>query len=102
MKPRSCKNYLRRSLNNGAVFLFVLPLMGFSPALTVGAATSTLWPPGAVPGLVDSGPDSAVELGVEFRSDVAGAISGIRFYKAATNTGTHACQHRDPSRELVE
>ena len=35
------------------------------------------------------GPDSAVELGVKFRSDVAGTITGIRFYKASTNTGTH-------------
>ena len=41
----------------------------------------------AVPGTVDGGPDSAVELGVKFRSDVAGNITGIRFYKASTNTG---------------
>jgi hypothetical protein len=38
---------------------------------------------------VDGGPDSAVELGVKFRSDVAGTITGIRFYKAMANTGTH-------------
>ena len=31
----------------------------------------------------------AVEVGVKFRSDVAGTIQGIRFYKAAANTGTH-------------
>jgi hypothetical protein len=49
----------------------------------------TIWPGTAVPGAVDSGPDSAVELGVKFRSDVAGTITGIRFYKASTNTGTH-------------
>ena len=30
-----------------------------------------------------------MELGVKFRSDVAGTITGIRFYKAAANTGTH-------------
>ena len=42
-----------------------------------------------MPGTVDGGPDSAVELGVKFRSDVAGTIRGIRFYKASTNTGTH-------------
>ena len=39
--------------------------------------------------MVDGGPDSAVELGVKFQSDVAGTITGIRFYKAAANTGTH-------------
>jgi hypothetical protein len=49
----------------------------------------TLWPGTAVPGLVDAGADSPVELGVKFRSDVNGTITGIRFYKASTNTGTH-------------
>ena len=33
--------------------------------------------------------DTSVELGVKFRSDVAGTITGIRFYKASANTGTH-------------
>ena len=32
---------------------------------------------------------NAVELGVKFRSDVAGFITGLRFYKGAANTGTH-------------
>jgi hypothetical protein len=31
----------------------------------------------------------AVELGVKFRSDVAGEITGIRYYKGPDNTGTH-------------
>jgi hypothetical protein len=52
-------------------------------------AVATLWPGTAVPEVVDGGPDSAVELGVKFRSDVAGNITGIRFYKASANTGTH-------------
>lgn len=30
-----------------------------------------------------------VELGVKFRSDVAGYVSGIRFYKASGNSGPH-------------
>ena len=42
-----------------------------------------------MPGTADGGPDSAVELGVKFQSDVAGTITGIRFYKATANTGTH-------------
>jgi Domain of unknown function (DUF4082) len=32
---------------------------------------------------------SAVELGVQFESSVAGYIDGIRFYKGSGNTGTH-------------
>lgn len=53
------------------------------------STTYSIWSPASVPSVVDSGPDSAVELGVKFRSDVKGYITGIRFYKAATNTGTH-------------
>jgi len=49
----------------------------------------TIWSNTTVPGLVDGGADNPVELGVKFRSDVAGTISGIRFYKASANTGTH-------------
>jgi hypothetical protein len=64
---------------------------GFSSEIsyTVPFAVTTLWPGTAVPAVVDGGPDSAVELGVKFRSDVAGNITGIRFYKASANTGTH-------------
>ena len=32
---------------------------------------------------------SAVELGVRFRADMNGHVTGVRFYKGATNTGTH-------------
>jgi len=49
----------------------------------------SIWSNTAIPSVVDSGPDNSVELGVKFRSDVSGYITGIRFYKASTNTGTH-------------
>jgi hypothetical protein len=54
-----------------------------------GTASPSIWSASAVPGIADSGPDAAVELGVKFRSDVSGTITGIRFYKASTNTGSH-------------
>jgi hypothetical protein len=54
-----------------------------------GTSYFTIWPATTVPGVVDPGPDSAVELGVKFRSDSNGNVIGIRFYKAGTNTGTH-------------
>ena len=64
-----------------------------SKALSISVAAAptsvTIWPSTAVPGVVDGGADSSVELGVKFRSDVAGTVTGIRFYKASTNTGTH-------------
>ena len=50
---------------------------------------ATIWPSNPVPAIVDGGDPGAVELGVKFRSDVAGFITGLRFYKASTNTGTH-------------
>ncbi len=43
----------------------------------------------ATPSLSDEGADSPSEIGVRFKSDVAGQITGIRFYKSAANTGTH-------------
>jgi hypothetical protein len=49
----------------------------------------TIWPNTVVPAIADNGPDSAVELGVKFRTDSDGYINGIRFYKGAGNTGTH-------------
>ncbi|MDD2542391.1 MAG: DUF4082 domain-containing protein, partial [Desulfuromonadaceae bacterium] len=60
------------------------------PPMAICAQTSfTIWPDTTAPGIVDTGPDNAVELGVKFRSNSDGFITGIRFYKAATNTGTH-------------
>jgi hypothetical protein len=47
------------------------------------------WSPTAAPAQVDSGDTNSVELGVRFRADFDGYITGIRFYKASTNTGTH-------------
>jgi hypothetical protein len=44
----------------------------------------------AIPATVDSGDASgSVVLGVAFSSDTDGLVTGIRFYKAAANTGTH-------------
>jgi hypothetical protein len=58
-------------------------------SFTTGSGlTYTIWPATATPDRADSDPN-AVTLGVKFRSDVAGTITGIRFYKMPTTTGTH-------------
>lgn len=57
--------------------------------LPLEARSATIWPATTTPVVADSGPDSAVELGVKFRSDVKGSIAGIRFYKAGANSGVH-------------
>ena len=56
--------------------------------VNVGCPCS-IWGSGVTPTNVDSGDASSIEVGVKFTSEVAGQVSGIRFYKAATNTGTH-------------
>ncbi|KAA0271696.1 MAG: DUF4082 domain-containing protein [Acidobacteria bacterium] len=47
----------------------------------------SIWSDSATPPAASDA--NAVELGVKFRSDIAGEITGIRFYKGAANTGTH-------------
>jgi len=56
---------------------------------TANQTSYNIWNASTVPGLVDGGADSPVQLGVKFRSDVAGYLTGIRYYKANANTGTH-------------
>ena len=41
------------------------------------------------PGGIDSGDPTSIEVGVKFKTDTFGIATGIRFYKASTNTGTH-------------
>jgi hypothetical protein len=66
-----------------------LPGSYFWSFATINQYATNIWPSTALPVVADAGPDSAVELGVQFRSAVAGSITGIRFFKAAANTGTH-------------
>ena len=58
-------------------------------AVTVAGGQTTIWSSSTVPALPDQGPDSPVELGVKFYSEVGGTVKGIRFYKSSANAGTH-------------
>jgi hypothetical protein len=59
-------------------------------AFTSTLPARSIWGDTTVPGETSTPVDSnAVELGVKFRSDVNGYISGVRFYKGVDNTGTH-------------
>jgi hypothetical protein len=49
----------------------------------------SIWPGSATPQVAADSDPGSVELGVRFRSDVAGSITAIRFYKSSANTGTH-------------
>ena len=48
-----------------------------------------LWDTSAVPAHPSTIDGTPVELGVKFRSDVSGSLTGIRFYKGTANTGSH-------------
>ncbi|MGH7724670.1 MAG: N,N-dimethylformamidase beta subunit family domain-containing protein [Candidatus Eiseniibacteriota bacterium] len=66
---------------------------GSSIAVTVDPAPPavcpcTLWPTTVAVG-GDAGDGNSVEVGVKFRSDVDGFITGIRYYKHAAAAGTH-------------
>ncbi len=81
-------------LTTGANYTFTVSAtnnIGTGPGST---ASNTVSPADTIfdfssPGTGDSGDGSAAELGVQFTSSVQGWVTGIRFYKAAANTGTH-------------
>ena len=77
------------------------PAVGAINAAAVSASTSSLWPSTATPGTVDSNDGGSVELGVKFTSDVNGYITGVKFYKAAGNTGTHVAHLWTSSGQLL-
>lgn len=63
-----------------------------SPPTATSAPTSancpcSIWTSAAPPAATSIGPP--VELGLKFRSDQAGSITGIRFYKPTSEVGTH-------------
>ncbi|GAA2020731.1 hypothetical protein GCM10009740_06450 [Terrabacter terrae] len=61
-----------------------------SAGVPVGVGcTCSIWGVAATPGTPDSGSATATEVGVQFRSESSGLVTGIRFYKATANTGTH-------------
>ncbi|HEX6130403.1 MAG TPA: N,N-dimethylformamidase beta subunit family domain-containing protein, partial [Actinomycetota bacterium] len=49
----------------------------------------TLFPATATPTTAATSDTKSIEVGLKFRSDVAGWITGLRFYKGAPNGGTH-------------
>jgi len=64
------------------------PSAGRTATIT-GPNYKTVFSPTATPAVVNTTDASAVELGMKFRSSVAGTVNGIRFYKSSQDTGTH-------------
>jgi Domain of unknown function (DUF4082)/Concanavalin A-like lectin/glucanases superfamily/Fibronectin type III domain/Bacterial Ig domain/Viral BACON domain len=60
------------------------------PSVTVDVGCPcTMQGPNVTPWVLDQNDTSAVEVGVRFKADLDGTITGVRFYKASGNTGTH-------------
>jgi len=60
-----------------------------SATTTVPSCPCTVWSPTTTPTVAAAGDATANELGMKFRADVSGTVTGVRFYKGSTNTGTH-------------
>ncbi|HEX2516495.1 MAG TPA: DUF4082 domain-containing protein, partial [Chloroflexota bacterium] len=62
-----------------------------TPTATPGAlgCPCTLFAPNSTPAVASMTDTGAVELGIKFRSDAAGYINAIRFYKGPDNPGPH-------------
>ncbi len=71
------------------VALIAVAVSATAPAAASAACPCTIWPSTTTPGTAAFPDSSAVNVGVEFRSDQAGFITGVRFYKGAGNSGTH-------------
>jgi N,N-dimethylformamidase beta subunit-like protein/uncharacterized protein DUF4082/Big-like domain-containing protein len=75
------KDAAGNSLSADVVFSFTTAPMRTCPC--------TIWSASATPATASTSDARAVELGVRFRSELAGYVTGIRFYKGARNTGSH-------------
>jgi hypothetical protein len=77
------------------------------PPPTSSGVASSIWGNGGVPAndqnvwasdIVNTG---GAELGLKFTSDVAGFITGVRFWKSSQNTGTHSGELWDSNGNLL-
>jgi hypothetical protein len=78
---------------NGATDSAGVPMAApYSYSFTTGTSPTclcTIFTPAATPAVAAAGDAKAVELGVKFKVDRGGYVTGIRFYKGSTNTGVH-------------
>ncbi|GIJ59286.1 hypothetical protein Vau01_068020 [Virgisporangium aurantiacum] len=72
-----------------ALVAFAVTVFGIMTSSHAETTTVSLWTDADTPATVDAGDAQAVELGMRFRADSAGSVTGVRFYKAAANTGPH-------------
>ena len=81
----------RRALVALLLLGLALGLIGTVPPVRAEAATCpcTVFTAAQTPATAAESDPDAVELGMKFRADQAGFVSGVRFYKGTGNSGTH-------------
>jgi hypothetical protein len=58
-------------------------------SFTTAVCPCSLWSDAATPEVASVSYAGSVELGMKFRTDVDGYVTGIRFYEGSLNTGAH-------------
>ncbi len=94
-------------LTNHTAYTFKVRASNSASAGTDSAASNAVTPRASIfelgtPAVADSGEPDAVELGVKFTADVNGTITGLRFHKAAANSGSHVASLWSSSGDLLE
>jgi hypothetical protein len=82
---------LVHALVHAILMLAVVPalvLVGAPGSMGAADAAVSIWPDPVTPGFTYDDP-TPIEMGLKFRSDVPGYVTGVRFFKAAGATGTH-------------
>jgi hypothetical protein len=93
---RPAKQPLLKRLLSGryakpAVFALAFMVIGGATLYLVSAATTSysFWSSSTIPRTIATTDSKSTELGLRFKSSVAGYVTGVRFYKSAQNTGAH-------------
>jgi hypothetical protein len=76
---------------NGATYSDISSGVPFNTGVlpATGSASATVWDNTAIGGEPTAIDSDDIELGMKFRSNISGQVTGVRFYKRVSNTGTH-------------